>query len=465
MLCKIGSHEMEAKRESIAYFYDADIGSFVYGPAHPMKPHRVRMTHDLVVHYGLGERMQIFRPRLLLPEEMKEFHAEEYVSFLSAVNPACAAQYKTHCARFNMGDDCTIFDGLFRYCQITAGGSVGGAVKLNQESVDVAVNWSGGLHHAKKAEASGFCYINDIVLAILELLKIHPRVMYIDIDVHHGDGVEEAFYTTDRVMTVSFHKYGEFYPGTGSIKDHGVGKGKYYSINFPLLDGIDDETFQFFFQMIVAKAVQVYQPTAIVMQCGADSLTQDRLGCFNLTLVGHGSCIEFVRQFELPLLILGGGGYTIRNVSRCWTYETALLIDSFSGQLSGYPSDAQPGSRKNVLSNQIPKTNFFHHYGPLHTLHLDPSPQENKNSIEYLRLHTQRILENLRQIESAPCVVGDSNDNHTIDNENQQYTPTSIRGLRDRHLFAQTHSKGEDRPRITQRMRDNRQTDLDDQDE
>ena len=83
-------------------------------------------------------------------------------------------------------------------------------------------------------QASGFCYANDIVLAILELLKHHRRVLYIDIDIHHGDGVEEAFYTTDRVLTVSFHKFGEYFPGTGDVKDVGYGQGKYYSINFPL---------------------------------------------------------------------------------------------------------------------------------------------------------------------------------------------------------------------------------------
>jgi histone deacetylase 1/2 len=89
---------------------------------------------------------------------------------------------------------------------------------LNRGLCDIAINWAGGLHHAKKSEASGFCYVNDIVLGILELLRYYPRVLYIDIDVHHGDGVEEAFYTTDRVMTVSFHKYGEFFPGTGELK-------------------------------------------------------------------------------------------------------------------------------------------------------------------------------------------------------------------------------------------------------
>jgi len=139
----------------------------------------------------------------------------------------------------NVGDDCPVFEGLFEYCGLSAGGSMGtteifersstssafanypiaeGAARLNRGLCDIAINWAGGLHHAKKSEASGFCYVNDIVLGILELLRYYPRVLYIDIDVHHGDGVEEAFYTTDRVMTCSFHKYGEFFPGTGELK-------------------------------------------------------------------------------------------------------------------------------------------------------------------------------------------------------------------------------------------------------
>ena len=118
----------------------------------------------------------------------------------------------------NVGEDCPVFDGLYEFCQLSAGGSVAAAVKLNKQVADICINWGGGLHHAKKSEASGFCYVNDIVLGILELLKYHQRVLYIDIDVHHGDGVEEAFYTTDRVMTVSFHKYGEYFPGTGDLR-------------------------------------------------------------------------------------------------------------------------------------------------------------------------------------------------------------------------------------------------------
>lgn len=113
---------------------------------------------------------------------------------------------------------------MYEFCQLSAGGSVAAAVKLNKQASEICINWGGGLHHAKKSEASGFCYVNDIVLGILELLKYHQRVLYIDIDVHHGDGVEEAFYTTDRVMTVSFHKYGEYFPGTGDLRDIGAGK-------------------------------------------------------------------------------------------------------------------------------------------------------------------------------------------------------------------------------------------------
>lgn len=147
-------------------------------------------------------------------------------------------------ADFKVGEnDCPCFEGMFEFSQISAGASIDAAIKLNHKSTDIAINWGGGLHHAKKQEASGFCYVNDIVLAILELLKYHNRVVYIDIDVHHGDGVEEAFYTSNRVMTVSFHRYGDFFPGTGDVKETGVGEGLGYSLNVPLRRGIDDTTF------------------------------------------------------------------------------------------------------------------------------------------------------------------------------------------------------------------------------
>uniref|UniRef100_A0A183C1X2 histone deacetylase n=1 Tax=Globodera pallida TaxID=36090 RepID=A0A183C1X2_GLOPA len=258
---------------------------------------------------------------------MTRFHSEDYMKFLRNATPENLRQFNKQMLKFNVGEDCPVFDGLFEFCQLSSGGSLAAAVKLNKQKAEIAINWMGGLHHAKKSEASGFCYTNDIVLGILELLKYHKRVLYVDIDVHHGDGVEEAFYTTDRVMTVSFHKYGDFFPGTGELKDVGAGRGRYYSVNVPLKDGVTDEAYQLIFEPIMRKVMELFQPSAVVLQCGADSLNGDRLGPFNLTLKGHGKCVEFFRDYNLPLMLLGGGGYTPRNVARCWTYETSLAVN------------------------------------------------------------------------------------------------------------------------------------------
>ena len=188
------------------------------------------------------------------------------------------------------------------------------------------INWSGGLHHAKRQEASGFCYVNDCVLAILELLKYYPRVLYLDIDVHHGDGVEEAFFNSDRVMTCSLHKYKDFFPGTGHISDIGAGKGIYHSVNFPLSDGIDDMTYKGFFEPVVDKIFETFRPSAVLMQCGGDSLSGDRLGVFNLSIHGHGACVNYIKKKGVPVIVTGGGGYTLRNIPRVWTYETSVVL-------------------------------------------------------------------------------------------------------------------------------------------
>jgi len=290
-------------KSKTCYFYDADIGNYYFG-GHPMKPIRIKMTHNLMCNYGLYKKMEIYRPHPANEQEMTKFHTDDYVHFLRRISPENQKDFLRQMQRFNVGEDCPVFDGLWEYCQLSTGGSVGGVLKLNHKQADIAINWSGGLHHAKKSEASGFCYINDIVLAILELLKHHQRVLYIDIDIHHGDGVEEAFYTTDRVMTVSFHKYGNFFPGTGDISDTGARTGKYYAVNFPLKDGMDDESYTEVFKPVIQRVMETYKPGAVVLQCGADSLAGDRLGCFNLSTKGHGQCVDYVKSFNIPMLVL-----------------------------------------------------------------------------------------------------------------------------------------------------------------
>ena len=381
---------MPPSKDRICYFYDQDVGTSYYGNNHPMKPHRLAMTHHLVLSYDLHRKMEVYRPRRSYPVEMTQYHAEDYVEFLSRITPDTASEHMQSMQRFNLGEDCPIFDGLFDFCKLYTGGSIDGAVRLNHGMSDIAINWSGGLHHAKKAEASGFCYINDLVLAILELLKHHARVVYIDIDIHHGDGVEEAFYMTDRVMCVSFHKYGDlFFPGTGGLNDIGKNQGKHYSVNVPLRDGIHDDGFQDIFQTVMSKVMETYRPGAIVLQCGADSLAADRLGCFNLSLDGHADCVKFMKKFGVPLLVTGGGGYTKSNVSRCWTNETAVLLD-----------------RK--LPKDIPEHDFYYEYYADQDYKLKVEPTnyiENLNNKTYMHEVKKEVLENLRAIEHAPGVA------------------------------------------------------------
>ncbi|CAA7395300.1 unnamed protein product [Spirodela intermedia] len=375
----------DGTKRKVYYFYDPEVGNYYYGQGHPMKPHRIRMTHALLAHYGLLQNMQVFKPCPARDRDLCRFHADDYVAFLRSISPETQQDQIRALKRFNVGEDCPVFDGLFNFCQTYAGGSMGGAVKLNHGLCDIAINWAGGLHHAKKCEASGFCYVNDIVLAILELLKHYERVLYVDIDIHHGDGVEEAFYTTDRVMTVSFHKFGDYFPGTGDVRDVGYGKGKYYSVNVPLDDGIDDDSYQSLFKPIIGKVMEVFRPGAVVLQCGADSLSGDRLGCFNLSIKGHAECVRYLRSFNVPLLMLGGGGYTIRNVARCWCYETAV-------------------AQGVELEDKMPLHEYYEYFGPDYTLHVAPSNMENKNTRLVLEEIRSKILENISKLRHAPSM-------------------------------------------------------------
>ncbi|KIY66231.1 histone deacetylase [Cylindrobasidium torrendii FP15055 ss-10] len=375
----------ETQKKRVCYFYDNDIGGFHYSAGHYMKPTRIRMCHSLVMNYGLYKKMEIFRAKPATKKEMQQFHAEEYIDFLYKVNPSNQNSFGKEQGKFNVGDDCPVFEGLSQFCAISAGGSIEGAARLCRGKCDIAINWSGGLHHAKKGEASGFCYVNDIVLGILELLRFHERVLYIDIDAHHGDGVEEAFYLTDRVMTCSFHKYGEFFPGTGELRDIGVGKGKYHCVNVPLRDGISDENYKSIFEPVVQAIMDNFNPGAIVLQCGTDSLARDKIASLNLSMRGHANCVRFVKTFNKPLLLLGGGGYTMRNVSRTWAYETGI-------------------ANAVEMAENIPVNEYYEYFGPEYKLDVKSSETDDLNTRSYLDLLKRRILENIRQAGGPPSV-------------------------------------------------------------
>ncbi|KAA0186253.1 Histone deacetylase [Fasciolopsis buskii] len=382
------------------------------GPNHPMKPHRLALTHTLVVSYDLTDHMKVYKPYRASMNDMVTFHSQEYVEFLRDVTPNNVHTFpKEKLLTYNIGEDCPIFDGIYQFCSMYTGASLQAAKYLNNDaSIPIILIFClyEGYRYcyqlvrrvASRQKASGFCYVNDIVIAILELLKYHPRVLYIDIDVHHGDGVQEAFYLTDRVMTVSFHRYGNlFFPGTdldesdfplhiGDMYEVGAKAGKYYSINIPLREGIDDEMYINIFRSVINDVVNLYRPTAIVLQCGADSLGCDRLGVFNLSIKGHGACVKMVKELGLPLLVLGGGGYTVRNVARCWAYETAVLLD-----------------QENSISVDLPYTPYISFFYPDYKLLPDLTTKvENANTRQYLEALRLTVHDHLKQLVHAPSV-------------------------------------------------------------
>ncbi|CAK92713.1 unnamed protein product (macronuclear) [Paramecium tetraurelia] len=416
----------------VAYFYHPQIGRYHYGKEHPMKPKRIAMAHNLIVNYGLYRNLDVYMNRQASLKEMEKFHEPEYLQYLSqftSVRSQIVNEYQhynqqpniTHFTShiynefdlldyntphthepietnnnypqpnsFRVGDstDNPSFPGLYDFCQLSAGGSIDAAHVLISQDAEIAINYSGGLHHAKKREASGFCYVNDIVIAILELLRVHQRVLYVDIDVHHGDGVEEAFLLTNRVMTCSFHQYGDdFFPGSGDIDSYGEGLGRYHALNIPLKIGMNDETFTEIFQKIITQVMDIYRPEAVVLQCGADSLCHDRLGGYNLSTKGHGACVEFMIKYNVPILVLGGGGYTIQNVARCWAYETGLCLNK-------------------KIDAPIPTSEiYYEYYAPDYKLHF-PIKQnvENKNKKEELQRIVEKIYGYLKSIEPAPGI-------------------------------------------------------------
>jgi len=164
-----------------------------------------------------------------------------------------------------------------------------------------------------------------------------------------------------------------------------VDSGENYSINFPLMDGIDDQSYESIFKPVLGKIMETFRPGAVVLQCGADSLAGDRLGCFNLSLKGHGMCVEYMKSFGVPLLVLGGGGYTVRNVARCWAYETGLILDA-------------------QLSEEVPYNEYYEYYGPDFNLHITPSNMENQNNRKFLEEIKGELFETLRGLPPAPSV-------------------------------------------------------------
>ncbi len=311
-----------------AFVYEDAMSRHTLSETHPMRPVRLRYTYELADAYGLfdPERSTLTLPRPATVDEVSTFHTPEYIS---AVERVGQGDFSINPIPFNIGPgDNPGYEGMYDAAMLSTGGSMRCVELLLDEGYDAAFNTSGGLHHAMPGYAYGFCVFNDPVIAINEMLRRGLRVAYVDIDCHHGDGVQYAFYDTDRVLTISLHETGQFlFPGTGYAQETGTGRGRGYSVNVPLYPYTGDETYFWAFEQIVLPLLDAFRPDVLVSQLGIDSHYRDPITHLALTTQGFGKVVAEFSGKAPKWLALGGGGYDLQAVARSWTLAYGVMSE------------------------------------------------------------------------------------------------------------------------------------------
>jgi acetoin utilization protein AcuC len=312
-----------------AFIYTDEFSKFDYGPTHPFKIFRLKLTYELIKAFGLLSlpNTRYIEAKPADDEDLLLFHDSEYIEVLKAADVGIEIPNAYY---YGLGPgDNPVFKGLYNWSKLVTGATLQAASMVEEGDVDIAFNISGGLHHAMASRASGFCYINDIVIAILLLLKRGRRVAYIDIDAHHGDGVQGAFYNTDKLLTISIHETGRMlFPGTGFEDEIGKDKGKGYSVNIPMPPFSDDELFLYAFNEVVPPLIKKFNPDIVITQLGVDSFSSDPLTHLNYTNNGYCEIVKKIKEISPKWVALGGGGYDIANVAKAWTLAWAIMNDT-----------------------------------------------------------------------------------------------------------------------------------------
>ena len=299
-----------------------------FGVYHPFKIYRLGLAYSLIESYKMVEAADItvLSPRMATDPEAMDFHTQGYLECLRLSSEGTwTPNLFTHGLA---SSDNPVFPGVYDWAMSVAGASIQCAEEILSGHAKRAFNPSGGLHHAMPSRASGFCHINDGVLAIQALTRAGKRVAYVDIDAHHGDGVEHAFYGRSDVLTISIHQSGRtIFPGTGFVNDIGVGDGVGYAVNVPLAPGAGDDAYERAFTEIILPLLRTYQPDVLVTQLGADAVLGDIVANLRLSLRGFEWCLQQFRAVGLPWVALGGGGYDVANVVRAWTLAWGTMLD------------------------------------------------------------------------------------------------------------------------------------------
>jgi acetoin utilization protein AcuC len=302
------------------FIHSDEIERFHYPPRSPFKTERAGMTRSILrsIDRYTGAGRSEAPPVPAASADLGLFHTRDYLEVLKQASAGTVDPARALAAGLG-SEETPIFRDLHDYAVLASGGTLGGARMVLDGAVDVAFNPSGGYHHAERERAGGFCYINDIVLACSVLAGADRRVLCVDIDAHHGNGTQEAFYRTSQVLTVSLHESGHtLYPWGGFENEIGEADGRGYNVNLPVPAGTDDEAYGAAFAQIVPPLAEAYDPDVVVLEIGMDILSVDPLTHLNMTNNVLADIIRAMKRTGKPILATGGGGYHPESTARGW---------------------------------------------------------------------------------------------------------------------------------------------------
>ncbi|MFX0202673.1 MAG: acetoin utilization protein AcuC, partial [Candidatus Hodarchaeota archaeon] len=332
------------KNHETAFIYTEEFTKYDLGRSHPLNQERIRLHYELCKDLGMLNSSSVLfvKPKYATDKEIRLVHSEDYVNKVVAMS-------KNGIGLLDLGDT-PAFPGMYEITNLIVGATLKATEYVMSESIPHAWNPAGGLHHAQRDHAAGFCIFNDVAIAI-EVLKTHykvQRILYFDHDVHHGDGVQWIFYTDPRVLTVSFHESGRFiFPGTGFTDEIGEGTGKGFSVNMPFPPNTPDEAYLHAFKEIIPILFDLFEPEVVVQQCGVDSHFSDPLGHLALTTHAYKEMASMMHELvhkytDGKWIVVGGGGYNLASVPRCWT----TIFSQITGNT---PQNELPASWRDIF--------------------------------------------------------------------------------------------------------------------
>lgn len=323
-------------RVSSALIWDPAVTGYKFRPDHPFNPRRLELAVSLIEALGLvdDDQARIVAPRMATEAELLAVHSREY---LDAVRRFSGGEDVAGAGRWGLGtDDTPIFSGMHDITALVTGATLRAAELVMRGEVTRAFSICGGLHHAHRDRASGFCVYSDLAAAIAWIRREHGgKVMYIDYDAHHGDGVQGIFYDDPDVLTLSLHESGRYlFPGTGFVDELGDGDGYGYSLNVPLEPFTEDGSWLDIHRKLIPEVMEAYRPDVVVLQSGCDGHSLDPLTHLRASTKLYEETTRIVceaadRVCGGRVIATGGGGYAIwQVVPRAWT----LVWGALSGQ-------------------------------------------------------------------------------------------------------------------------------------